>query len=74
MVRQPLRMGTRSRSRRGRQAAHREAIGAGIAASKGDGPRVRDAATHVESGREEVESRDPHRGIEPRCLAEAGGK
>ena len=51
-----------------------EAIGAGIAARKGDGPRVRDAATHVDSGREVVDRRDPHRGVEPRCLAEAGGR
>ena len=29
---------------------------------------------YVESGREEVERRDPRRGVEPRCLAEAGGK
>ena len=36
--------------------------------------RVRDAATHVESGREEVGHRDPHRGVEPRCLAEARGR
>ena len=74
VVRQPWVMGRRRRSRRGRQVASREAIGAWMAGSERDGPRVRDAATHVESGREEVKSRDPHRGIEPRCLAEAGGK
>ena len=45
-----------------------------MAGSERDGPRVRDAATHAESGCEVVEHRDPHRGIEPRCLAEAGGK
>ena len=48
--------------------AGREALRAMSARSKGDGARVRDAATDLESGREEVEDRDPHRGIEPRCL------
>ena len=74
MVRQQWVMSRERRSRRGRQAAYREAIGAGIAGRKGDGARVRDAATHVESAGEEVEDRDPHRGVEPRCLAEARGK
>jgi len=45
-----------------------------IAGSEGDGARVRDAATYVESCREDVERRHPNRGVEPRCLAEAGGK
>ena len=57
--------------RRARQVSCTEALGAWMAGRERDGPRVRDAATHVESGREEVESRAPHRGIEPRCLAEA---
>ena len=61
-------------SRRGRQVAGREALRAMCAGSEGDGARVRDAATHVESGLEEVDRRDPRRGVEPRCLAEAGGK
>ena len=74
VVRQPWVMGRRRRSRRGRQVTCREAIGAWMAGSERDGPRVRDAATHAESGCEVVEHRDPHRGIEPRCLAEAGGK
>lgn len=74
MVRQQWGMSRERRGRRGRQAAYREAIEAGIAGRKGDGARVRDAATHVESGREEVGHRDPHRGVEPRCLAEAGGR
>ena len=74
VVRQPWVMGRRRRSRRGRQVTCREAIGAWMAGSERDRPRVRDAATHTESGCEVVEHRDPHRGIEPRCLAEAGGK
>ena len=74
MVRQPWGMGRERRRRRARQVSCTEALGAWMAGRERDGPRVRDAATHVESGREEVESRDPHRGIEPRCLAEAGGK
>ena len=74
MVRQQWGMSRERRSRRGRQAAYREAIGAGIAGRKGDGVRVRDADTHIESAGEEVEDRDPHRGIEPRSLAEARGK
>ena len=60
-ARQPRGMGTRTRCRRGRQVAGREAttIGAWMAGWERDGPRVRDAATHAESGREEVEDRDP---------------
>jgi hypothetical protein len=56
------------------QVAGREALRAMSARSKGDGARVRDAATDLESGREEVEDRDPHRGIEPRCLVKTRGK
>ena len=74
MVRQPWDMGRERRSRRAPQVSCREALGAWMAGRERDGPRVRDAAAYVESGREEVESRVPHRGIEPRCLAEAGGK
>ena len=40
----------------------------------GDGVRVREAAMHLESRREEVEHRDPHRGIQPRCMTEVRGK
>ena len=40
----------------------------------GDGARVGDAAMHLESRREEVEHRDPHRGIQPRCMTEVRGK
>jgi hypothetical protein len=40
----------------------------------GNGVRVRDAAMHLESRREEVERRDPHRGIQPRCMTEVRGK
>ena len=29
---------------------------------------------HLESRREEVEHRDPHRGIQPRCMTEVRGK
>ena len=68
-----MQKGTGRRSRRVRQAAFREAIGAGIAASKGDGPRVRDAATHVESGREVVDRRFPHPGVAPGSMAGARG-
>ena len=52
----------------------REALQAWIAASEGDGVRVRDAAMHLESRRKEVEHRDPHRGIQPRCMTEVRGK
>ena len=71
---QPRGTGMRSRSRRGRQVACREALGAWMAGSERDGSRVRDAAAYVERGCEEVDHRDPRRGVEPRCLAEAGGK
>ena len=54
--------------------AGREALRAMSARSKGDGARVRDAATDLESGREEVEDRDPHRRIEHRCLVKTRGK
>ena len=64
-------MGTRRRSRRSRQVTCREALGTWMAGSESDGRRVGGAAAYVKSGREEVESRVPHRGIEPRCLAEA---
>ena len=74
VVRQLGGVGTRMWRRRGRQVAVREAIRAWIAARKGDGPRVRDTATHLASGQEQVEHRDTRRGVEPRCLAEAGGK
>ena len=74
LVRQPWGMGRDRRSRRAHQVACREALGAWMAGSERDGPRVLDAATHVESGREEVDRRYPHRGVEPRCLAEAGGR
>ena len=59
MVRQPWGMGRERRRRRARQVSCTEALGAWMAGRERDGPRVRDAATHVESGREEVESRDP---------------
>ena len=74
LLRQPRGMGRERRRWRGRQVAGREAIGAWMAGSERDGSRVRDAAAYVESGCEEVDHRDTHRGVEPRCLAEAGGK
>ena len=52
----------------------REALQAWIAASEGDGARVRDAAAHLESRREQVDHRDPQRGIQPRCMTEVRGK
>ena len=74
MVHQPGCTGIRIWSRRGRQVAGREAlIRAMCAGSEGDGARVRDAATHVKSGCEEEDRRDPRRRVEPRCLAKAGG-
>jgi hypothetical protein len=48
-------------------------FGARIAGTEGDGARVRDAATYVESAREAFEHRDSHRGVEPRSLTEVGG-
>jgi hypothetical protein len=41
---------------------------------RGDGARVRDAVTHLGSGREDVGRRETHRGVEPRCPAEAVGR
>ena len=44
------------------------------AASEGDGARVRDAATDLDSRREQVVHRDTQRGIQPRCMTEVRGK
>ena len=40
-----------------------------LAMESSDGARVRAAAMDLDSLREEVEHRDPHRGIEPRRMA-----
>ena len=58
---------------RARYRAEESMSSARIAGAEGDGARVRDAATYVESAREALERRVPHRGVAPRSVAGARG-